>query len=135
MTEQDRASQRKRIQYWHEAALRDRETAQSLKDLKRYDWSLFIYHLAIEKLLKALVVQAERTPPPIHQLNRLAELAGLKITPMYQEWLTEITDYNIEARYDDEKMSFYQKATGGYTRAWHQKCNEIFLWLEKQLGK
>ena len=80
-----------------------------------------------------LVVKTGKTPPPIHQLNRLAELAGLEMTMEYQEWLAEITDYNIEARYDDEKMSFYRKATAKYADSWQERCNKLFVWLEKKL--
>lgn len=133
MTTHERAQQQKRIRYWREAAGRDRATAQSLLELKRFDWSLFIYHLAIEKLIKALVVQVAKTPPPIHQLNRLAELAQVTIPNNYRDWLTEITDFNIEARYDDEKLSFYRKATADYAATWHERCHEIFIWLEKML--
>ena len=53
MTDNEQEAQIKRLNYWQAAARRDRETAQSLLELKRYDWSLFIYHLALEKLLKA----------------------------------------------------------------------------------
>lgn len=133
MADSEQDAQRRRREYWLESARRDRETARSLYELRRFDWSLFIYHLALEKLLKALVVQAGKTPPPIHHLNRLSDIAGADLSDTHQDWLTEITDFNIEARYDDVKLSFYRKATEEYASLWHGRCNELFLCLETML--
>lgn len=133
MTKEEQQAQQKRLAYWVESARRDRDAAHSMLELRRFDWSLFIYHLALEKLLKALVVKAGVTPPPTHHLNRLAELAAVEPSEEQQSWLTEITDFNIEARYDDAKQSFYRKATEEYASLWHQHCSHLFSWLEGKL--
>lgn len=129
----DQQRQQETIQFWRESAQRDRETAQSLFQLKRHDWSLFIFHLALEKMFKALVVKKGTTPPPTHDLERLAELADLTLSDERRDWLNEITGYNIEARYPSEKNALHQKATHVYTRQWHKRCEQIFLWLEQHL--
>lgn len=133
MTEEDRKSQALSVQYWLESARRDRESAEGMLKLKHFDWSLFIYHLALEKMLKALVMHAGNIPPPTHHLHRLAELAGLRLTEEQLDWFTEITSFNIEARYDDVKQSFYRKATEEYARTWHQRCSALFQWIEEAL--
>lgn len=133
MTAIERKQQQKSIKGWQVGAHHDRDVAHSLFKNKHYDWSLFIFHLAIEKLLKALIVQIEATPPPIHKLVRLAEIAKLELSQQHRDWLTEITEFNIEARYDDDKLSFYKKATREYAERWHKCCEEIFLWLDKQI--
>lgn len=133
MTATEKQSQQKSIRGWQQGAHHDRDVARSLLQNKHYDWSLFIFHLSIEKLLKALIVQAEGTPPPIHKLVRLSEIANITLSPEHREWLTEITEFNIEARYDDDKLSFYKKATRDYATLWHSRCEEIFLWLDKQI--
>lgn len=133
MTTVERKQQQKSIKGWQTGAHHDRDVARSLFESKHYDWSLFIFHLAIEKLLKALIVQIEATPPPIHKLVRLAEIAKLELSQQHRDWLTEITEFNIEARYDDDKLSFYKKATLDYAEQWHKCCEEIFLWLDKQI--
>jgi len=45
----------------------------------KYDWCLFVGHLALEKLLKALFVDQHENdmPPKIHNLVRLAELSSI----------------------------------------------------------
>lgn len=127
------ADQQKVIQYWRDSAERDLLTARDLLKLKHRGWALFIYHLAIEKLLKALVVKAGITPPYTHDLEKLALRANLRLAKTYKKWLEEITDFNLEARYPSDKRLFYQKATESFTKIWSKHCEEIYQWLTKRL--
>ncbi|MBU2578508.1 HEPN domain-containing protein, partial [Patescibacteria group bacterium] len=69
------------ILYWKTTAGRNWETACSLFKLKHYDACLFFCHLAIEKMLKGLVVKkTKQAAPYIHHLEKLAKLAELKLT-------------------------------------------------------
>ena len=62
----------KLIQYWLDSSDDDFETMIAMFDSKRYNWSLFIGHLMIEKLMKALYVKVKSDYPPfIHNLVRL----------------------------------------------------------------
>jgi len=47
----------KTVEYWLEGAVYDRKTGKSLLKSKRFPYALFFGHLAIEKLLKAIVVK------------------------------------------------------------------------------
>lgn len=42
----------KNIQYWIDSSEEDFETMETLYNSKRYNWSLFLGHLMIEKILK-----------------------------------------------------------------------------------
>ena len=44
-------------------------------------------------------------------LFRLAVFAEILLTPEKRRFLDAVTDFNIEARYPDIKLSFYRKAT------------------------
>lgn len=55
--------------------------------------------------------------------------AKLPIDSKQEMQLKEITTFNIEARYDDYKHSFYKKATLKYTTMWVKYCEELHLWL------
>ena len=98
-----------------------------------YDWSLFMWHLVIEKTLKAILSSKNKTVLPIHDLVRLAEKADLSLSDSYTDDLAEITTFNLEARYDDYKFKFYKKATKKFASTWAQKTEEIFKWLKQQL--
>lgn len=97
-----------------------------------YTWSLFIGHLVIEKLLKALYVQKYFDSPPfIHDLFRLAEKCNLELNEDQKDILDAITTFNIRARYDDYKMEFYYKCTKEFAEKWIDQIKEFRKWLKK----
>ncbi|MDZ7767401.1 MAG: HEPN domain-containing protein [Melioribacteraceae bacterium] len=53
----------KQVKYWIESATEDVETAKKIYKNGTYDWSLFISHLALEKLLKAFFIKANDAIP------------------------------------------------------------------------
>ena len=61
MTSRDIA---KVVRYWREAAEHDLDTARSLFRTGRYDYCLFLCHLSLEKLLKALVTRKLKEHAP-----------------------------------------------------------------------
>lgn len=72
----------KTIDYWIEEAAEALKVAEHLFDKKDYSYSLFFGHLAVEKTLKAIYIQKKgEHGPQIHNLVRLAEQAGIPLTP------------------------------------------------------
>jgi len=119
------------IRYLIEGSDDDFETMIAMLDSRRFSWSLFIGHLMIEKLLKAYYVKAKSDYPPfIHNLLRLAEKADLELTEDIKEQLVTITAFNINARYDDYKMSFKKLCTPEFTSEWFNKLKELRLWIK-----
>ena len=69
------------VRAWRESAEKDWSLAKDLFKQKHYGYCLFFCHLVLEKVLKALVVKHTKEPAPlIHDLRRLAEMAGLSFT-------------------------------------------------------
>lgn len=60
------------------------------------DWG-FTAQQALEKLLKAWIVLADRQPPRVHDLEDLAALAGQPVDPL----LLELQVFAVEARYEE----------------------------------
>jgi HEPN domain-containing protein len=122
----------KLIKYWIDSSDDDYDTMIDMFKSKRYSWALFIGHLMIEKLLKAFYVNAKSDYPPyIHNLLRLAEKADLKLDNNRKEQLVTITAFNINARYDDYKMSFKQRCTPDFTTEWIDKLKELRTWIKQ----
>ena len=122
----------KLIKHWIDGANDDFDTMIAMYESKRYNWSLFIGHLMIEKLLNAYFVKEKSDYPPfIHNLLRLSEKSDLKLTDDQKEKLITITAFNINARYDDYKMSFKQRCTPDFTAEWIDKLKEIKLWIQQ----
>lgn len=77
----ERMDRIEQIKYWVETSNQDYSTMIHLFESKDYHWSLFVGHLVIEKLLKALYVKnTDSRIPKIHDLLRLAERCNLKLT-------------------------------------------------------
>ncbi|MDA3865136.1 MAG: HEPN domain-containing protein [Salinivirgaceae bacterium] len=121
----------KLIEYWIASSDDDYKTMIVMFDSKRFSWSLFIGHLMIEKLLKAYYVKVKSDYPPfIHNLLRLAEKAELSLTDDEKKQLVTITAFNINARYDDYKMSFKNLCTTEFTEEWIEKIKELRPWIK-----
>lgn len=89
--------------YWREDALENIEVSKELLKLGRYLPCLFYANLSLEKALKYLVIlETRKLPPYTHDLRKLYSLSQSKIL-ISKEFLKEVGEYNIEARYPDEK--------------------------------
>ena len=123
---------KRQIGYWLTTAESDFESAKLILDKgKNLHWCLFLCHLVIEKHLKALVVQhTKRVAPKIHDLEYLAELAGLELPVKELDFLTEMNVFNLEARYPDEQLRIYKKATPTLARKLFQRTKEFTSWAK-----
>ncbi len=125
---------RDKIQFWIDGSDKDYQTMRNLFSSGDYHWSLFLGHLVIEKLLKALVLNTqEEQPPTIHNLLRLAEKAQIEISDDLADSLTTISTFNIRARYDDYKMDFYRTCTPEYTEKWLTEIERLRKWIKNRL--
>lgn len=122
------------INHWIESAEHDFKTMIDLHQTQNNNWALFMGHLVIEKLLKALYIKLKgEFPPMIHDLRRLCEKADIELDPSRQILLDTISRFNINARYDDYKQSFYQLCTDSFTMQWIEKIKECRLWIKTML--
>jgi HEPN domain-containing protein len=99
-----------------------------------FSYSLFFGHLAIEKILKAAYVAKHKEHAPLlHNLVRLAKIAGLELDENSTDALIRITSYNIESRYPDIKAAFRKKCTSEFTIKEMKIIKEYHKWIKSQL--
>jgi len=122
------------LKYWIETSDSDFSAMEHLFEKEDYTWALFVGHLVIEKLLKALYVKyIDITPPFIHDLVRLAEKAGVSLTEDRKDSLDTISTFNLSTRYDDYRREFYKKCTKSFTDKWIKNIKELRTWLKDSL--
>jgi len=123
------------VSHWSERAQYDLETANVMLDTKRYLYVAYMCQQAIEKLLKAIIAQQGKENMPIHNLNRLAEIADVasEMDAGKLEFLAELTPYSIEARYGDFKESLSEIINEEKARQVYWKTQEIFQWLSARI--
>ena len=122
--------------YWIDSSEIDYKAMENLFSSKDYIWALFLGHLVIEKLLKAVATNNNiEHIPKIHDLNKLAKISGLEPDNSIKDLLDIITSFNLETRYPDYKKEFYKKCDSNFTFKYLSKIKEIRLWLLNQLKK
>jgi HEPN domain-containing protein len=123
------------IKYWRESAKHDLESAEAIFFSGRYDWCLFIGHLALEKILKALFVERNdnNIPPKVHNIVRLAELSEVVLTDQQKFELDKINDFNLQTRYPDYKLEFYKMWNLDNTKESLDKIKEFYTWFDSQI--
>jgi HEPN domain-containing protein len=122
------------INHWRVSSEQNYATMQNLIKTKEYSWSLFLGHLVIEKLIKALYVKRlQKHPIFSHDLLRLAKIIDIELPHDYDEWLDKITTFNLNARYDNYKQSFHKLCTSEFSKEWIDKIETLRKWLIRQL--
>jgi len=110
------------------------DTAIYLYEGHRYSACVFYCHQALEKLLKACVVEfANKLPRKIHQLDQIARESGLDLPKEWEEDLAEITRHFWRVRYPDFRKYVYTKKESAEPTV--KKTKEIYLWIYKKLNR
>ncbi|MFH0740010.1 MAG: HEPN domain-containing protein [bacterium] len=125
-------TKQKTIKYWRDGAKKSLELAEFVLAKKHYDHSLFCGHLALEKLLKAKVIEKTNQPAPYsHDLLYLAGLVKIDLTKEQQKFLVEANEFNIAGRYFEQKLEFHRKITKSIAQKKLAQIKESYLWLSK----
>jgi HEPN domain-containing protein len=121
---------------WLEMAERDWVTVGRMFASGDYHWGLFIGHLVVEKLLKALYsLHRGEEAPRIHDLARLAERTGLGASERQVDLMDAITRYNIGVRYPDSQQEFYRLCAKPFAEDALHGIEEIRSWLLELIAK
>ena len=122
------------INYWKDSSDRDFQTMSNLLNSGDYNWAMFLGHLVIEKLLKAIYVKVNKKHAVHgHDLLRLSSGLGLELDQVKEEIFDRLTTFNLNARYDSYKQDFYQLCTKQFAIEWSSKIEELREWLLSQL--
>lgn len=125
---------KKIVKYWLEAAEHDFDMANSLFRTGKYDYCLFLCHLSLEKILKALVVNVTKEHAPFtHNLLYLAGKTGAQLSKSQIEFLDQVNEFNIEARYPEDLKAFYKKVDRLYAKKYLDKSKETWKWFRQKL--
>lgn len=127
-------TQQEATKRWQESAREDLEIADELFRVGKYAHCLFFCHLAVEKMLKAVFTKKfDDAPPIMHHLGKLWKRTDVPMGPATDEVLSEISTFNVEARYDIFKQQLYKKATKDYAGKFFELTKELVVWLTQYL--
>lgn len=126
----------KLVAHWVERSQYDLDTAKIMLDTGRYLYVAYMCQQAIEKILKARIAQLGKENFPIHNLNRLAEIAMIRneLNSEQFNFLAELTPYHIEARYGDYKESLYEIINEKKAEQVYKNTQEIHKWIYQKIN-
>jgi len=123
------------VAHWVERSKYDLDTAKVMLDTGRYLYVAYMCQQTVEKMLKAIIAQYGKENFPIHNLNRLAEIASISndLTSEQFNFLAELTPYHIEARYGDYKESLSEIVNDKEAEQVYRKTKGIYKWLYQKI--
>lgn len=123
------------VDYWLNSAAENMVDMRANIKSKRRVAALFMGHLAVEKMLKALCAAKRKPVIKEHTLLKLAKRADLELTEEQMTELSIITKFNISARYDDYKLRFHKQCTPQFVKEWSAKIYWWYKWLKPMVAE
>ena len=126
-----------RVTYWIEIANYDIDTAEAMYQTARWLYVAFMCHQAIEKTMKAYWCGTrEDDPPYTHNHKRLASGCGLyeQMSDEQRKFIETVTNYNIEARYPEDKDALYRQLSKQACRQMIDETKQLMQWMKEELS-
>ena len=117
---------------WLRGADYDLQTAQSLWKARRYIYVIFMCHLAVEKLLKAIVTEDSTSlPPRTHNLYRLLELSHIEILEAHKDIVAKLNTMSVATRYPEDVDTLAGEVTRRIARDYLVQTEALLAWLKQ----
>lgn len=117
---------------WLKQADYDLGTAKAMLRTRRYIYTVFMCHLAIEKALKGIYAKKFReNPSKTHNLNYLCEKINLEIPEKFQDFIDNLNNLSVPTRYPDELERLLRDFKKGVTKKTYNQTKELLQWLKK----
>lgn len=125
---------KKSTENWLKIAKRDLKYAKDNLTIGNYILSIEKSHSALEKLLKALIIEQGQIPSRVHNLLKLAGEALINnLQEDIKAFLDELSDSYIPTRYPDDFDELEKKYNFETSSKIIYETERIFKWLEKKI--
>lgn len=120
------------ITNWIKSSNYDIKTAESMLATRRYIYVLFMCHLSVEKLLKALYEAVlGKVPPKTHNLIYLSNAVNLKVPEDHLKLLESLNDLSIVTRYPEDIDGLVRAFKKDRAVEYFKRTREFLRWLKK----
>jgi len=127
------ATLKKTTRNWIASAKYDMASARHMFNTKRYIHVIFFCHLAIEKMLKAMVAESqEKHPPYTHDLYELIRLAHLDIPEAHQVVIAKLNQLSIATRYPEDLDQLVKSYPKSVAQDFLKQSRAVLKWLEHE---
>ena len=126
---------RSETQLWLEDADYDLGSAKAMLDAGRLFFVIFMCHLTVEKLLKAVIVERQDVDPPrIHNLVALATRSGITILSEHRPLVNELDNMSVVTRYPDGRRAIAATLTQERASDIYDRTVGFAQWLRRELS-
>ncbi|MBN2246053.1 MAG: HEPN domain-containing protein [Candidatus Aminicenantes bacterium] len=120
------------ISNWVKSSNYDIRTAEHMLKTGRYIYVLFMCHLSVEKLLKALYeVALKKIPPKTHNLVYLSKSIDLDIPEKFLSTIESLNDLSIVTRYPEDMDSLLKAFKKERVSEYLNRTEALLKWLKK----
>lgn len=117
---------------WLGLAEDDFQNAKLLWSNHRYGATVFFYQQAVEKILKAYIIESQNiNPQKTHRIELLVKEARLDSDEISPASVEELSKAYIRVRYPDLNRQYYTKKE--YVVPLVEIAERLYLWIEKKL--
>ena len=117
---------------WVDDADYDLGSAKAMLDSGRLFFVVFMCHLTIEKLLKALIVERDGVEPPrIHNLVALSARAAVALPTVHAGIVNELNNMSVVTRYPDGRRALAGVLTHDRAQDLFRRTTEFSRWFRQ----
>jgi HEPN domain-containing protein len=111
----------------------DLNTAEHMLKTGRYIYVIFMCHLSIEKMLKAISSEvADKTPPKTHNLIYLTKLSGIHFSEGHFEFISKLNNASVVTRYPEDFAKLIESYPENVAESYLRQTKEIIEWLKQK---
>jgi HEPN domain-containing protein len=122
------------INNWIKSSNYDIKPGEHMLKAGRYIYVLFMCHLSVEKLLKALYEAVlAKVPPKTHNLIYLSNAVNLEIPEDHLKVLESLNDLSIPTRYPEDIDGLIKAFKRKRAEEYFKKTRGLLRWLKKDM--
>ncbi|MBN1627806.1 MAG: HEPN domain-containing protein [Deltaproteobacteria bacterium] len=122
----------KETKNWIESSDYDAQTAAHMLQTGRFIYVIFMCHLAIEKILKAIVQEGTgKLPNKTHDLIYLIQTAKIILPEHLMDFIGKINNASIVTRYPEDLSKLISSYPEQVARDYLNSTHEVIAWLKK----
>ena len=123
------------VKNWVATSNYDLQTADAMYKAGRYLYVVFMCHLAIEKMLKALLVHKypEDIPPKIHNLIHLYQRTDITLPEDLKDFFQRIDNVSVATRYPEDLRTLSTEFNKDAAKRILIDTKRMIKWLKQHL--
>ncbi len=119
---------------WLEMVDYDLMTAKQMFRTGRYVYVIFMCHLSIEKILKAIVCEEiNKVPPKTHDLIYLISLGKVELSDDLLDFVGIVNNAGVVTRYPEDLSKLISSYPKEVTNQYLNKAVEVIKWIKQDL--